>query len=147
MSDIYMVYAIARWQVIPVNISNTWSCCNCTSDYSVTAWSYWTAARFHWSSMIMLQLLYAITSLVNPFIYKAWCAWRCALWLQPGLTVMVWAEAMHEWPSARNICHWLADSKATICEPKCTYTALPQQNASCKGVISAIVLDFFAFYL
>ena len=65
----YTGYAIARWQVILVYWSKTWSSCNCMNDHAVTAWSCWTAAPFHWFSMIMLQL-------------HAWSCCNCMIMLQ-----------------------------------------------------------------
>ena len=119
MSDIC---AIARWEVIPVYISNTWSCCNCMNDHDAAAWSPELLPVFigpPWlccnSCMIMQQLqlhwlIHLFTKLGGP----------CALWLQPGSMVLVWTEAILH--IAKNNCHWLADPKPTICEPKCIYT-------------------------
>ena len=115
-------YTIATWDVIVVYISNTWSCCKYMSDHAAAVWSpellpvfivLLDHAATAWSCSIMLQLH------GFPFAYKAWwvvCGYSLdqLCWFGPRIHA-------HQWHSAGNNCHWLADPKATMCEPKCKY--------------------------
>ena len=108
------------------------NCCSFSlvlHDHAATPWMIISATA--WSCCNQLHLFTKLGGAMCSMV----TAWIICVGLDWGYT-----PHSKAWPSAGNNYHWLADPKATICEPKWIYPALRQQNT--RGVIRLLDVSY-----